>query len=104
MCEGAAGAIFNVLDLDRNGVLSLEDLEAYARACRKPVAGIAANLARMLAAFDLPPDRLPREVFLKLVRQFWFDPSPTVPGRWLFCLDAEEPGPAPAQASPENIP
>jgi hypothetical protein len=35
----------------------------------------------MLAAFDLPPDRLPRKVFLNLVRQFWFDPSPTVPGR-----------------------
>jgi Ca2+-binding EF-hand superfamily protein len=87
-CERAAGAFFDVLDLDRDGVLVVEDLQAYARACRKPVVGIAANLARMLAAFGLPPDRLPRAVFLTLVRQFWFDPSPDVPGRWLFCLDA----------------
>lgn len=89
-CDRAAGAFFDVLDLDRDGILRLEDLQAYARACRKPEAGIAANLARMLAAFDLPPDRLPRALFLTLVRQFWFDPSPDVPGRWLFCLDAGE--------------
>lgn len=89
-CDRAAGAFFDALDLDRDGVLNLEDLQAYARACRKPVAGIQENLARMLAAFALPPDRLTRDVFLTLVRQFWFDPSPDVPGRWLFCLDAGE--------------
>ena len=83
----AAGGFFDCLDLDRDGVLAVADLEAYAAAYRKPTAGIRANLARMLAAFELPPDRLPREVFLTLVQQYWFDPSPDVPGRWLFSLD-----------------
>jgi hypothetical protein len=27
---------------------------------------------------------LPRQAFLLLVEQFWFDPSPTTPGRRLF--------------------
>lgn len=83
----AAGGFFDCLDLNGDGVLELEDLQAYAQAYRKPSSGIQANLARMLAAFDLPPDRLPRPVFLTLVEQYWFDPSPDVPGRWLFCLD-----------------
>ena len=83
----AAGGFFDCLDLDRDGVLEVGDLEAYAAAYRKPTAGIRANLARMLAAFELPPDRLPRDVFLSLVQQYWFDPSPDVPGRWLFTLD-----------------
>lgn len=83
----AAGGFFDCLDLDRDGVLEVADLEAYAAAYRKPTAGIRANLARMLAAFALPPDRLPRDVFLTLVQQYWFDPSPDVPGRWLFTLD-----------------
>ena len=65
----AAGGFFDCLDLDRDGVLEVADL------------------ARMLAAFELPPDRLPREVFLTLVQQYWFDPSPDVAGRWLFTLD-----------------
>ncbi len=83
----AAGGFFDCLDLDRDGVLEVADLEAYAAAYRKPTEGIRANLARMLAAFELPPDRLPREVFLTLVTQYWFDPSPDVPGRWLFTLN-----------------
>lgn len=83
----AAGAFFDCLDLDCDGVLEVGDLEAYAAAYRKPTEGIRANLARMLAAFALPPDRLPRQVFLTLVEQYWFDPSPDVPGRWLFTLD-----------------
>ena len=83
----AAGGFFDVLDLDRDGWLQLEDLQAYAAAYGKPIDGIQANLARMLACFQLPPDRLPREVFLTLVTQYWFDPSPDVPGRWLFTLE-----------------
>lgn len=74
-------------DVQGDGVLELEDLEACAQAYRKPSCGIQANLARMLAAFDLPPDRLSRPVFLTLVEQYWFDPSPDVPGRCLFCFD-----------------
>ena len=74
-------------DLDGAGALELADLEAFARAYGKPTGGIRANLARMLAAFDLPPDRLPRAVFLTLVTQYWFDPSPEVPGRWLFAFE-----------------
>jgi hypothetical protein len=92
--ETAAGGFFNCLDLNGDGVLELADLEAYARAYGKPTDGIRANLARMLAAFNLPPDRLPREVFLTLVTQYWFDPSPDVPGRWLFsftCTGEPEP-------------
>lgn len=85
----SAGGFFDCLDLDRDGVLQLEDLQAYASAYGKPTAGIAANLARMLACFDLPPDRLPRQVFLTLVMQYWFDPSPDVPGRWLFDFEAD---------------
>jgi hypothetical protein len=88
-CERAAGVFFDALDLDGDGFLECQDLQAYARACGKPVEGIGDNLARMLADFDLPPDRLPRSVFLTLVRQYWFDPSPDVPGRWLFCLDSQ---------------
>jgi hypothetical protein len=38
----------------------------------------------------LPPDRLPRQVFLTLVTQSWVDPSPDVSGRWLFALDDTE--------------
>lgn len=83
----AAGGFFDCLDLDRDGVLGVADLEAYAAAYGKPIDGIRANLARMLAAFDRPPDHLPRDVFLTLVMQYWFDPSPDVPGRWLFTLD-----------------
>ena len=83
----AAGGFFDCLDLDGDGVLELADLAAYAAAYGKPTAGIQANLARMLAAFQLPPDHLPKAVFLELVTQYWFDPSPDVPGRWLFDLD-----------------
>ncbi len=90
--ERAAGGFFDVLDLDRDGCLQLADLEAYATAYAKPTAGIAANLRRMLDGLQLPPeqprDQLPREVFLTLVAQYWFDPSPDVPGRWLFHLEA----------------
>jgi hypothetical protein len=86
----AAGGFFDCLDLNRDGVLDLADLEAYASAYGQPTAGIRANLARMLAAFDLPPDRLPRAVFLTLVAQYWFDPSLDVPGRWLFGGDGQE--------------
>jgi Ca2+-binding EF-hand superfamily protein len=87
----SAGGFFDCLDLDRDGVLDLADLQAYAAAYGKPTAGIQANLARMLAAFDLPPDRLPRAVFLELVTQYWFDPSADAPGRWLFDLDPSSP-------------
>jgi len=86
----AAGGFFDCLDLDQDGVLQLEDLQAYATAYGKPTAGIAANLARMLAYFELPPDRLPRAVFLTLVMQYWFDSSPDVPGGWLFSLDGHD--------------
>lgn len=86
----AAGGFFDCLDLDGDGVLELADLEAFASAYGKPTGGMRANLARMLAVFDLPPDRLPRQVFLTLVTQYWFDPSPDVPGRWLFALDGTD--------------
>lgn len=86
----AAGGFFDCLDLNGDGILELDDLEAYAMAYGKSVSGIRANLARMLTAFDLPTDRLPREVFLTLVAQYWFDPSPSVPGRWLFDFNAED--------------
>jgi Ca2+-binding EF-hand superfamily protein len=86
----SAGGFFDCLDLDGDGVLDVADLEAYASAYGKPTAGIRANLARMLAAFGLPPDRLPKQVFLTLVSQYWFDPSPDVPGRWLFDLDTKD--------------
>ncbi|MFM9110520.1 MAG: EF-hand domain-containing protein [Prochlorococcaceae cyanobacterium] len=89
--DRAAGGFFDCLDLDSDGVLDVEDLEAYAAAYGHPTAGIAANLARMLAAFELPPGRLPRAIFLELVRQYWFDPSPAVPGRWLFNLEPPSP-------------
>lgn len=85
----AAGGFFDCLDLNGDGVLELDDIEAYARAYGQPTSGVRSNLARMLAAFDLPPDRLPRAIFLTLVAQYWFDPSPTVPGRWLFDLNVE---------------
>lgn len=87
--ERAAGGFFDCLDLDGDGVLELADLEAFASAYAKPTAGIRANLARMLAAFALPPDRLPRAVFLTLVTQYWFDPSPQAPGRWLFAFEEQ---------------
>ena len=80
----SAGGFFDCLDLDADGCLVLADLEAYASAFGQPTAGIQANLSRMLAAFDLPPDRLPKAVFLELVAQYWFDPSGEAPGRWLF--------------------
>ena len=83
----AAGGFFDCLDLNGDGLLELSDLEAYAAAYGKPTAGIPANLARMLAPFQLPPDRLPKAVFLELVTQYWFDPSPDAPGRWLFDLE-----------------
>lgn len=89
--ERAAGGFFDVLDLDGDGCLQLADLEAYATAYAKPTAGIAANLRRMLDGLNLPVqlprDQLPRKVFLTLVAQYWFDPSPEAPGRWLFHLD-----------------
>ncbi|MCP9777922.1 MULTISPECIES: EF-hand domain-containing protein [unclassified Cyanobium] len=85
----SAGGFFDCLDLDGDGCLELADLEAYASAFGKPTAGIQANLARMLAAFDLPPDRLPKAVFLELVVQYWFDPSGEAPGRWLFDIGAD---------------
>lgn len=89
--ERAAGGLFDVLDLDADGCLHLEDLEAYASAYGKPTAGIATNLARMLDGLNLPAeqprDQLPRKLFLILVTQYWFDPSPQAPGRWLFHLD-----------------
>lgn len=69
--ERAAGGLFDVLDLDADGCLHLEDLEAYASAYGKPTAGIATNLARMLDGLNLsaeqPRDQLPRKVFLILL-------------------------------------
>ncbi len=85
--ERAAGGFFDCLDLNRDGILELDDIEAYAKAYGKATRGVQANLARMLKAFELPPDRLPREIFLTLVTQYWFDPSPSAPGRWLFDFD-----------------
>lgn len=89
--DQAAGGFFDVLDLDADGYLQLEDLEAYAMAYAKPSAGIAANLKRMLDGLKLPAeqprDQLPRDAFLTLVAQYWFDPSPDAPGRWLFHFD-----------------
>jgi len=89
--ERAAGGFFDVLDLDADGCLVLADLEAYAKAYGKPTAGISANLARMIDELNLPtsipPNQLPRDVFLILVAQYWFDPSPDTPGRLLFNLD-----------------
>ena len=67
-----------------DGQLDLDDLAAFAAAYGHPTAGIAANLERMLAALGLPPGRLPRQAFLTLVEQYWFDPSPEAPGRCLF--------------------
>ncbi len=75
----AAGGFFDVLDLDQDGHLVLEDLAAFATAYGHTSGGIAANLAAMLAALGLPPDRLPRAAFLTLVEQYWFDPSPDAP-------------------------
>ena len=80
----SAGGFFDVLDLDRDGTLELADLQAFAAAYGHPVEGIAANLEQMLRELQLPPGRLPREAFLILVEQYWFDPSPTAPGRLLF--------------------
>ena len=40
----------------------------------------------MLDGLNLPPEQ-PRDVFLTLVAQYWFDVSPDAPGRWLFHLD-----------------
>jgi hypothetical protein len=85
----SAGRFFDCLDLDGDGCLELADLEAYASAFGQPTGGIQSNLARMLAAFDLPPDRLPKSVFLELVAQYWFDPSDEAPGRLLFDLGVE---------------
>ena len=82
--ERAAGGFFDVLDLDRDGVLELADVQAFAVAYGHPVEGIAANLDQMLSELQLPPGRLPRTAFLTLVEQYWFDPSPTAPGRRLF--------------------
>ncbi len=80
----AAGGFFDVLDLDRDGALELADLEAFAAAYGHPVEGIAANLDQILRELELPAGRLPRQAFLTLVEQYWFDPSPTTPGRLLF--------------------
>ena len=80
----SAGGFFDVLDLDGDGQLDGDDLAAFAAAYGHPTAGIAANLDRMLAGLGLPPGRLPRQAFLTLVEQYWFDPSPEVPGRHLF--------------------
>lgn len=82
--DRAAGGFFDLLDLDADGVLELADLQAFASAYDHPVEGIAANLDAMLAELQLPPGRLPRAAFLTLVEQYWFDPSPDVPGRRLF--------------------
>jgi len=87
----SAGGFFDCLDLDCDGCLDLADLEAYAGAFGRPIAGIQANLARMLEAFDLPPDRLPKAVFLELVVQYWFDASGEAPGRWLFDFGVNHP-------------
>jgi Ca2+-binding EF-hand superfamily protein len=80
----SAGGFFDVLDLDGDGQLELDDLAAFAAAYGHTTAGIAANLDRMLDALGLPPGRLPRQAFLTLVEQYWFDPSPEAPGRHLF--------------------
>jgi Ca2+-binding EF-hand superfamily protein len=80
----SAGGFFDVLDLDGDGLLEVDDLAAFAAAYGHTTAGIAANLERMLAGLGLPPGRLPRQAFLTLVEQYWFDPSPEAPGRHLF--------------------
>jgi len=90
----SAGGFFDVLDIDSDGQLDLDDLVAFAAAYGHPTTGIAANLERMLAGLGLPPGRLPRDAFLTLVEQYWFDPSPEIPGRHLFDgVGLAEPGP-----------
>lgn len=80
----SAGGFFDVLDCDGDGQLELDDLAAFAAAYGHPTTGIAANLDRMLAGLGLPPGPLPRQAFLTLVEQYWFDPSMEAPGRLLF--------------------
>ncbi len=80
----SAGGFFDVLDLDGYGMLCLDDLAAFASAYGHPTGSIAANLDAMLAGLGLPAGLLPREAFLTLVEQYWFDPSPEAPGRHLF--------------------
>mgnify|MGYP003338047758 CR=1 FL=1 len=80
----AAGGLFDALDIDGDGVLLPSDLAAFAASYGHPVEGISANLDRMLQELGLPPGRLPRQAFLTLVEQYWFDPSATTPGRLLF--------------------
>lgn len=57
--ERSAGGFFDVLDLDREGVLELADLQAYAADYGHPVEGIAANLDQMLSELQLPPGGFP---------------------------------------------
>ncbi|MCP9850854.1 EF-hand domain-containing protein [Cyanobium sp. Morenito 9A2] len=80
----SAGGFFDVLDLDGDGLLSHNDLAAFAAAYGHPTGGIAAYLDRMLTGLGLPPGLLPRDAFLTLVEQYWFDPSHEAPGRHLF--------------------
>ncbi len=80
----SAGGFFDVLDLDGDGLLGPDDLGAFAAAYGHATDGIGANLDRMVTALGLPPGRLPRDAFLTLVEQYWFDPSPEAPGRHLF--------------------
>ena len=78
LVTGAAGFIGSTL-VDRllaegHQVVGIDNLST----------GIAANLDQMLNELGLPAGRLPREAFLTLVEQYWFEPSPTAPGRLLF--------------------
>ena len=80
----AAGGFFSCLDLDQDGWLVPDDLAAYAEAYGHPSDWVETNLNTMLEMLGKPLGRIDLETFLLLIEQYWFDPSPNVPGARLF--------------------
>ena len=85
----AAGGFFSCLDLDQDGWLVPDDLAAYAEAYGHSSDWVETNLNAMLQMLDKPLGRIDMETFLLLIEQYWFDPSPDVPGARLFGHPAE---------------
>ncbi|NET55004.1 MAG: hypothetical protein F6K47_01985 [Symploca sp. SIO2E6] len=76
-----ANQIFELLDLNGNGTISLEEYKIFYRSWRIP----EELAAEVFPKLDLNGDgNLSKDEFVELVRQFHHSDDPSNPGNWLF--------------------
>jgi Ca2+-binding EF-hand superfamily protein len=75
------GAIFDIIDRDSDGQITLQDYKLYFKAW-----GLSSSLAKQaFSRLDLSGDgRLSRSIFIQFGSNFYLSDDPNMPGNWLF--------------------